>query len=164
MIEFFLPCVPPTANHQNKKIITIKLRDGRQFHKLGDKPELQAARQMIDGLLYPHRPVAPTTGPVLLTLEFTWPWLASHPAKVRARGRIPKTTRPDCSNLAKTTEDRLVALLFIEDDAPVAELTVRKFHGDYPGIGVRIESCLDPVQTIVPPGSFAPDPREAVLF
>jgi Holliday junction resolvase RusA-like endonuclease len=163
MIEFFLVCVPPTANHQAKKIITIRARDGRSFHKLGDKPELQAARQMIDGLLTPHRPLAPASGPLTLTLEFTWPWLASHPAKVRALGRIPKTTRPDGTNLAKTTEDRLVALLFLADDALVAELVVRKFFGDHPGIGVLLEPCLDPVQRIVPPMAVR-EPREVGLL
>jgi Holliday junction resolvase RusA-like endonuclease len=164
VIEFFLPCVPPTASHHSKKIITIRTRDGREFHKLGDKPELQAARQMIDGLMTPHRPLAPLRGPVTLTLEFTWPWRASDSAKVRARRLVPMVVRPDCSNLAKTTEDRLVALCFLEDDGPVCELVIRKFRGDHPGIGIRIESCLDPVQSIVPPMAHRGPTREAVLF
>jgi Holliday junction resolvase RusA-like endonuclease len=164
MIEFFLVCVPPTANHQAKKIITIRARDGRSFHKLGDKPELQAARQMIDGLLTPHRPLMPMQGPLTLTLEFTWPWRASDSAKVRARGRVPMTVRPDCSNLAKTTEDRLGALRFLDDDALVCELIVRKFRGDHPGIGVLIEPCLDPVQRILPPRAMPVEPREVGLL
>lgn len=164
MIEFFLSCVPPTANHQNKKIITIKTRDGREFHKLGDKPELQAARQMIDGLLVPHRPVTPLAGPLTLTLEFTWPWNKSETKRNRARRLIPRDVSPDCSNLAKTTEDRLAALCFMQNDSQVVELVVRKFFGDHPGIGIRIESCLDPVQTVLPPLAHREPTREAVLF
>lgn len=167
MIEFFLPCVPPTANHQNKKIIRIKYRgkDGqmKDWTRTGDTDELIAAKQMIDGLLVPHRPLAPMRGAVTLTLEFTWPWRASDSAKTRARRLVPMVVRPDCSNLAKTTEDRLVALRFLEDDGPVCELVVRKFRGDHPGIGIRIESCLDPVQSIVPPMTVR-EPREAGLL
>ncbi len=158
MIEFFLTCVPPTANHQNKRIVRI-----RQWHHLADEPELVTAKAMIDGLLTPHRPRVPLTGPVTLTLEFTWPWRAADSRKVRARRLVPRPVRPDCSNLAKTTEDRLVALCFLDDDAQVVELVVHKFLGDHPGIGVRIESCLDPVQVIVPPGVIG-EPREAAAL
>lgn len=159
MIEFFLVCVPPTANHQNKRIVRIA-----KWHRLADAPELVAAKEMIDGLLVPHRPLMPLVGPLTLTLEFTWPWRASDNAKVRARGRVPMTVRPDCSNLAKTTEDRLGALRFLDDDALVCELIVRKFRGDHPGIGIRIEPCLDPVQTVLPPLATRGEPREAGLL
>jgi Holliday junction resolvase RusA-like endonuclease len=159
MIEFFLPCVPPSANHHAKRIVRI----GR-FSRLADKPELVAAKEMIDGLLVPYRPRLPLAGPLTLTLEFTWPWRASDSAKVRARGLVPMVVRPDCSNLAKTTEDRLVALRFLEDDALACELIVRKFRGDHPGIGVRLEPCLDAVQTVLPPLAHPSAPREAGLL
>lgn len=159
MIEFFLVCVPPSSSHHAKRIVRV----GR-FSRLADKPELVAAKEMIDGLLVPYRPLRPLCGPLTLTLEFTWPWRASDGPKVRARGRVPMTTRPDCSNLAKTAEDRLKALLFMVDDALVTELVVRKFRGDYPGIGVRIEPCLDPVQTVLPPLAHPSAPREVGLL
>lgn len=160
MIEFFLVCVPPQASHHAKRIVRV----GR-FSRLADKPELLAAKDMIDSLLTPHRPRTPQCGPVTLTLEFTWPWRSSESLKTRARRLIPRTSRPDCSNLAKTTEDRLAALRFLEDDNQVVELVVRKFFGDHPGIGVLIEPCLDPVQRIVPPTANCwREPREAGLL
>jgi Holliday junction resolvase RusA-like endonuclease len=159
MIEFFLVCVPPSASHHSKRIVRIG-----KFSRLADKPELLAAKEMIDGLLTPHRPLAPMQGPLTLTLEYTWPWRAADSAKVRARGRVPMTVRPDCSNLAKTTEDRLGALRFLDDDALVCELIVRKFRGDHPGIGVLIEPCLDPVQRILPPMAMPAEPREVGLL
>jgi Holliday junction resolvase RusA-like endonuclease len=158
MIEFFLVCVPPSTNHHAKRIIRIG-----QFTRLADKPELVAAKEMIDGLLVPHRPRLPLVGPITLTLEFTWPWRAGESLKTRARRLIPRTARPDCSNLAKTTEDRLAKLRFMQDDSQVVELVVRKFFGDHPGIGVRLEPCLDPVQSVVPPMAVA-EPREAGLL
>lgn len=159
MIEFFLVCVPPTANHQNKRIVRIA-----KWHRLADAPELVAAKEMIDGLLVPHRPMRPMQGPLTLTLEFTWPWRSSESLKTRARRLIPRDVNPDCSNLAKTTEDRLAKLRFMENDSQVVELVVRKFFGDHPGIGVRIEPCLDPVQTVLPPLATRGEPREAGLL
>lgn len=157
MIEFFLVCVPPTASHHTKRIVRI----GR-FSRLADKPELVAAKDMIDNLLVPHRPLVPLHGPLTLTLEFTWPWRAGESLKTRARRLIPRDVSPDCSNLAKTTEDRLAALCFMRNDSQVVELVVRKFFGDHPGIGVRIEPCLDPVQTVLPPLAIS-EPREGLL-
>lgn len=158
MIEFFLVCVPPTASHHVKRIVRVG-----HFTRLADKPELVKAKEMIDGLLVPHRPRMPLQGPLTLTLEFTWPWRAGDSLKTRARRLIPRDVNPDCSNLAKTTEDRLAKLRFLENDSQVVELVVRKFFGDHPGIGVLLEPCLDPVQRIVPPMAMA-EPREAGLL
>ena len=133
MIEFFVACVPPTANHQRKRIVRVG-----GFSKLADKPELVAAKAMLDSLLQAHQPMRPVEGPVRLELEFTWPWRKSETKKRRALGRVYHTTKPDSSNAAKTLEDRLSALLFLEDDKAVADLRVRKFWGDQPGILVRI--------------------------
>jgi Holliday junction resolvase RusA-like endonuclease len=159
VIEFFLVCVPPTTSHHAKRIVRV-----RKWMKLADKPELVAAKEMIDGLLVPYRPRLPLAGPLTLTLEFTWPWRAGESLKTRARRLIPRDVNPDCSNLAKTTEDRLAALRFMHNDAQVVELVVRKFFGDHPGIGIRFEPCLDPVQTVLPPLAHPSAPREAGLL
>ncbi len=134
MIEFFLPCIPPKATHHSKRIVRV----GR-FHRMADSPALNDAKDMLDALLVAYRPHAPLTGPVALSLEFTWPWPTSATKKLRALGRTFKATKPDCSNLAKTIEDRLVALRFMEDDAKVCVLTVSKFVGDDAGISVRLQ-------------------------
>jgi Holliday junction resolvase RusA-like endonuclease len=133
-LAFFCPCVPPSTTHQAKQIA----RRGK-FVRLIDKPELQQARHDLEALLLAHRPAQPLAGAVRLELSFTWPWLKGHSAKVRAQGRVLKLTKPDCSNLAKTIEDRLAFLRFIENDAQVACLgPVWKYHGDQPGIAVRV--------------------------
>ena len=137
MIEFFLACVPPTATHHMKRIVRIG-----KFTRLADKPELVAAKEMVDNLLLQHQPAEPMSGALRLTLELTWPWLCAHPQRVRALGRIPKVTKPDCSNLIKMIEDRLVALRFLVDDNLVAGTVVDKFWGDRPGVGIRIEPYI----------------------
>lgn len=148
-VAFFLDCVPPTVNHQSGRVLTVRPMFSKKKNRmvnvprLADSRELAVAKLQLEKLLHPHRLAVPMVGPVAVTLEFTWPWLASHSRRVRAAGRIPKVTRPDCSNTAKTFEDRLVALQFIEDDGPVCELITRKWHGDRPGISVRITPFVD---------------------
>lgn len=146
-MNFFLDCVPPTASHHAKKIVRIG-----KFTRLADTDRLVAAKQTIDTLLLEHRPAAPMTGPVSLALEFTWPWRSSDSKRARGNHRIPRDTRPDCSNLAKTTEDRLVALRFVEDDGQVVDLRVSKWFGARPGIAITIEPFTPPLfEAAAPP-------------
>lgn len=141
-MTFTLPIIPPEATHHAKQIVRIG-KGPKAFSKLADKPALVEAKRTIDAALLPHRVPAPLRGPVRLELEFTFPWRLSESKRVRARGRIPRETRPDCSNLAKTTEDRLVALGFLEDDGQVVELIVRKWFGNAPGIRVSLIPAED---------------------
>ena len=133
MIQCFIPCVPPRVNHQRKRIVRVG-----QWTRLADAPELVAAKAMLETLLLPHAPASPLEGPVVLQLEFTWPWLAGDSKRTKALGRVPHTSRPDCSNVAKTLEDRLVALRFLADDSQVVDLRVRKWRGESPGIGIVV--------------------------
>lgn len=132
-LSFFVACVPPKTNHQCKQIVRVG-----KWTRLADRPELVAAKDMLDTLLLPHQPTEPVAGMVVLQLRFVWPWLASHSKRVRARKCVPHTSKPDCTNVAKTLEDRLVALRFIEDDRKVVDLRVSKWWGDAPGISVLI--------------------------
>lgn len=134
-MTFHLSCVPPTVNHQRKQIVRIA-----GFSRLADRPQLVAAKEMLDVLLLPHRPPAPLEGPLTLALTFTWPWPKSASKKLRALGRSPRASRPDASNLAKTTEDRLTALRFMNDDGQVVRLVVEKYWGDDAGITVHLEA------------------------
>jgi len=139
MIEFFLDCIPPKANHQAKKIV----RAGG-FLKLADKPELQESKASLDALLIEAKKELegiPIEGAVKLDLVFVWPWLKSHSKKQRAAGRMWKTTSPDLDNLIKTFTDRLSKLLFIGNDGTVCDRRERKYYGDHPGITVRISNC-----------------------
>lgn len=138
-VSFFVPCVPPTASHHRKRIVRVK-----GFAKLADAQALVDAKAMLDALLLPHQPAVPVPAPSRLTLEFTWPWLASTSKRTKATyTRLRKTTAPDCSNLTKTLEDRLAALRFLENDAGNAEVVATKWHGDTPGIRVVLETLSD---------------------
>lgn len=141
MISFFVACSPPKTSHQSKKIVTIKTKDGRQFHKLADSADLrQATRSWID-MFMPHVPAAPIAGPLRLEVELTWPWRASDSKRDRARGRIPCTVKPDLDNSLKGITDVLAMLRFMEHDAEISELVARKWIGDEPGVRITISTA-----------------------
>lgn len=135
--RMFLNCIPPTTSHHHKRIV----RRGK-FSSLADKPELVAAKATLDALLIPFQR-STIAGPVTLSVVYTWPWLKGARKRDIAKGRIPHTSRPDCSNLIKTLEDRLVQLKFIADDNAVVELHVSKWWGNESGIEIEIRPFGD---------------------
>ncbi len=134
MIEIFLPIVPPKTTHQAKRIVRIG-----KFTRLADKPELKEAINSYMSLLLPYAPDTPISGPVSLTLRFTFPWRKSETKKRRMFGILPMTVKPDFDNMAKTITDVMTKLNFWRDDAQVARAYITKQWGDDVGIRIKIE-------------------------
>jgi Holliday junction resolvase RusA-like endonuclease len=137
-IRIFLPIVPPNSTAQSK---------GKNY-KTGTWYETKAHKaDMSDVLLFltqaEEKPVAPISEPVKLTVIATWPWLGKHKAKTRSISRIYKRTKPDLSNWVKGLEDKLVRAGYLVDDQLVADLNVKKFHGDAVGVVIEIEILDD---------------------
>lgn len=133
---------PPETTHHAKKIV----KAGR-FSRLADTDELKAAISVWEARLLPHRPTDPVKGAVRLTIHavFAVPKnqqdTKAKAARFEDMGLVAKVSKPDCSNFAKTLEDRLVALGFIEDDKAVYQLTVSKWWGKHPRTTVTIEGA-----------------------
>lgn len=133
--EFFIPCSPPKATSQQKSISTI-----------GSKPVLyknknvRQAEKSMTALLHLYRPEAPFSGAISLQVLWVYPWRKSEPKKNRVGGILLSDKRPDCSNLIKSLEDCMTRLNYWQDDSQIAELHVLKAWGDYPGIGIKINS------------------------
>jgi len=146
MIEFTMRIIPPKTTSQQKRAVAIFGKGGKyagiRFFK-GKKVE-QASNDLAS-LMLPYQPPAPLDGPLCLHLTFTWPWRKSESKKRMALGSLPMDTRPDVDNLAKLCMDNMVKLGFMGDDGQVAELRVRKFWGDLPGIRVVLYSIVDEV-------------------
>lgn len=128
-----LPIVPPTTTHQAKKII----RAGKHA-SLADSKELKQVTSDYLTLLKPYQPDTPITGPVHLAIRFVWPYRKSEPRKNRCN-LIPKTTKPDWDNMAKTLQDVMTKLGFWLDDAQVFSASVGKWWGYEPGITIVIQ-------------------------
>lgn len=158
IVRFFMPCIPPKTTHHAKRIVKIGT-----WHRQADKPELVAAKGLLEELLIPHQIAAAIPSPVAVSLEFTWPWLSNHSLKVKKLGRVPHTSKPDCDNASKTLCDRLVALRFIEDDRGIVLLHVQKWWGDRPGIEVAIVPFVNLTQ-IAPAHKHLPSPADLFSF
>jgi len=142
MIAFHLQIVPPKATSQGagKRMVIVKGKP--MFFK---NRKAQSAENDLTLLCAGHRPAEPFTGPVSLSVDYVFPWRKSEPLKRRALGRVPHTSKPDCSNMIKMLEDVLTKLEFWTDDSLVADLRVTKAWGDAVGIYVSIEEvpeCL----------------------
>ena len=132
-ITIMLPIVPPTKTHQNKKIVNIG-----KHAKLADTKELKLVISDYLTLLKPYQPARPLTGPVSPKQALGRPHPQSAPKKNRI-GLIPKTTKPDWDNLAKTLQDVLTRLRFWEDDAQVYSASVDKWWGEEPQITITVQ-------------------------
>lgn len=134
-----LDCVPPTATAQQKGERIAKGKGGRPFVVHYEKKEVKAARQLFCGLLTPHIPPRPATGPVICETEWVYPWRKSERKSViREFTRIPKDTKPDADNSNKLLLDCLTEMGFWEDDSQVYKPVPSKWWGDQVGIWIRI--------------------------
>lgn len=135
MIAFHLPIIPPKATSQGagKRIVVVKGKP--LFFK---NARAQTAENDLTLLCSRHVPAQPMEGPLSLSIDFVFPWRTSEPQKRRALGRVPHTSKPDCSNLVKMLEDCLTKLRFWQDDSQVADLHVSKAWGAAVGIYVAI--------------------------
>ena len=137
-MNFFIPCIPPTATSQQKGACSIK-GGGVRFFK---KKHVQQAENSLWALLMPHRPETPLEGALRLSVCFYYPWRKSEKkAVVRDHHSMPITSRPDCSNLIKLIEDVMTGLGFWRDDGQISHLEVEKRYTDTPGIYVQIGPC-----------------------
>lgn len=126
--EFFLPIIPPTKTHQQKKVSIAK---GKPVFY--EPPELVAVRQKLQAYLSKHVPAQKYTGAVRLTVKWCFPI-----TKGRHHGQY-KTTKPDTDNLQKLLKDVMTDLRYWTDDALVASEVVEKFWSERPGIYIAIE-------------------------
>lgn len=128
-IQFFLPMMPPTVTHQEKK---VSVKNGKPI--FFEPPELKDARAKFKAHLSKHIPKEPLTGAI--TLICTWCFSSSnkHP-----NGQ-PKITKPDTDNLQKLFKDVMTQCGFWKDDAQVYREIIEKFYSDVPGIRVYVSN------------------------
>lgn len=147
-LQFFLACVPPKGNAQQKGAFVLPGGKGIRFFK---KKAVVAAEQTWHALLYPHRPESPFTGPVSLCIGFLYPWRKGEKkGTIRDYSMMPIETRPDVENVAKGLIDVMTTLRFFHDDSQIAALTLTKDYGDLPGIGVQLATISGIRRTIHP--------------
>ncbi len=131
-LTFFLPMIPPTITHQQKKTRVVK---GKPV--LYEPAELVAARAKLQGHLSHHVPPVPCDGAIRLITKWCFPIAGKH------QDGEYKTSRPDTDNLQKLLKDVMTSLHYWRDDALVASEITEKFWADKPGIWIHIERLDD---------------------
>ena len=131
-IEFFMPMIPPTKTHQEKKIRIIYV-NGKPKPQPYEPAELQAVRVKLMAHLGQHVPPKKYTGATRLLVKWCFPVTGKH------QDGEYKTTKPDTDNLQKMLKDVMTDLGYWKDDALVASEIIEKFWAKVPGIYVLIE-------------------------
>lgn len=129
IVEFFIPIVPPTTTHQQKK---TTFRNGKPIFY--EPAELKSARAKLMAHLGQHVPEKKYTGPIRLMTKWCFPVTGKH------KNGEYKYTKPDTDNLQKLLKDCITDCGYWKDDALVASEIVEKFWADVPGIYIRIEA------------------------
>lgn len=129
---------PPTQTHQ-ARLRAFKI--GQHCRIVKAKPDAatvafqaQLKEQVVSLRTKLDREVL-CTGPVKLSITFEFAYLRSH----RSTGsRIPKVSRPDLDNMAKTILDALTEAGAFDDDSQVAHLEMLKVYGPTPCTTISI--------------------------
>lgn len=129
---FFLPIIPPTQTHQEKKVTVV---NGKPIFYEPD--ELKDVRQKLQAHLGKHVPEQKFDGALRLITKWLFPIQGKH------KNGEYKTSKPDTENMVKTLKDVMTKLGFWNDDAQVASEIIEKFWSDIPGIYIRIEVIYD---------------------
>jgi Holliday junction resolvase RusA-like endonuclease len=124
--EFFLPMIPPTVTHQEKKVHVVNGKP--EFY---EPQELKAARAKLTAHIAKYALAHKYTGPVRLVVKWCFP-------QGKHKDGEYKSTKPDTDNLQKLLKDVMTDLKFWKDDALVASEIIEKFWAAIPGIYISI--------------------------
>lgn len=129
-IEFFMPMIPPTVTHQEKK---VAVRNGKPV--IYEPAELKEARSKLMAHLAGHAPKEKIQGAVHLVTKWCFP-------KGKHADGEYKITKPDTDNLQKLLKDCMTDCKFWNDDAQVASEIAEKFWAAVPGIYICVKELI----------------------
>lgn len=136
-IEAFIACKVPTRTAQQKGACVVQGKI-----RFFTKAVVKQAEQQWRTILGPSAPKKPLEGPLKLEITLHFPW-RKQDTKLKAQFKVvPIPTRPDAENLCKSLLDQMTKLGFWKDDSQIAELTIRKYRSDTPGIHFTIKPSL----------------------
>ena len=99
---------------------------------------LMETERIYRTLLAPHRPKAPSEGPIRLFIVLYFD--KKSPKKLWGQYKI---TRPDVDNFCKALIDQMTQVGFWMDDAQIADLRIKKYYAEKATIVVEWEEIKD---------------------
>lgn len=133
-----ISCDPPTQTHQ-ARLRAFKI--GQHCRIVKVKPDAKtvafqaALKREVEKLRLSLGTSFVCQGAVHLHIYFEFPYLKSHK---ETGSQIPKVTRPDLDNMAKTILDALTDAKAFEDDSQVTHLEMVKAYGPQPSVVVTL--------------------------
>jgi len=88
--------------------------------------------------LQKYLPDKPLAGPLRMTVTYKYPWRKSEPKKNRNKDK-PKDTSPDYGNISKQLDDVMESMGYFPNDAQLADVHIKKFWSDKPGVWIELE-------------------------
>ena len=128
-IDFFIPMIPPTKTHQQKKIHVV---NGKPV--IYEPQELKNIRLKLLALLASYKPDTPVAEPIQLVTKWLYPVKGNH------QNGDYKTTKPDTDNMIKLLKDCMTLVGYWKDDAYVVSEVTEKFYADKSGIYICVRS------------------------
>jgi Holliday junction resolvase RusA-like endonuclease len=141
-ITFFVPGVPAPGG--SKKAFVVKTHAGKFRAVVTDDAKRNAPwRAVVAHVGRQAYAGVPLAEPLDVLMEFVMPRPLGHhiagkrDRPLKATAPTYHTSKPDALKLARSTEDALTGVLWI-DDATTARLTSVKRYGDKPGVMITV--------------------------
>ena len=132
---------------QNKIIFSWEGNPPRSTFQQRDKEFRPTANARLafaqwKAILERYVPAVPMEGALSFRMILTFPHTAE---SIREKDGlpVPKITRPDGVNIMKGVEDIMTKLGYWHDDSQLASETVERWHGEFPGVTIIVESWED---------------------
>lgn len=137
VVSIVVPGEPPRTAQSRLRVFRTK--GGRVFLGKTRDRRSQSILDAIKARFAAHRPGARTRiVQAEVEIEFNFAHPKSEPARIR-ESVVPRTTRPDLDNLAKSVVDSIVRSGFLPDDNLITTLVLRKFNSPEPSIRVSVK-------------------------
>ena len=122
--QFEVLKIPQTTHQAGTRIDFRSRRTYKSKH-------LQEVEAFYTNLLKPFAPEVPIVGGALVEISF------HYKTAKRLRG-LPRLSRPDVDNMAKTVLDVMTKLGYWNDDSQVIQLKAAKFNSDINRICIKV--------------------------
>lgn len=146
IIDIFVPGIPRPGGSKTATVIRRKggeivMKNGRPLVAMRDDAKGNAEwKQVVKFFAAQGYDGAPLQGPLLVVFHFTMPRPKSHfntKGELRPSATIFHTVKPDATKLARSTEDALTGVFWL-DDAQIAAPLPLKTYGDKPGCRIQV--------------------------
>lgn len=137
VVTIVVPGDPPRTAQSRLRVFRTK--SGRSFIGKTRDRRSQSILDAIKAKFSVHRP---SSGSRIVQAEVEIDFFFAHPKSVSAQicdRVVPRTTRPDLDNLAKSVVDSIVRSGFLTDDNLITTLVLRKFNSPESSIRVSVK-------------------------